>query len=293
MKRCAFLTLADPTGFVIDDELAIAPLAKLGWQVDTVPWDARGVRWRDYDLVVIRSTWDYQEQPAQFLAVLAEIEDSGTRLENRLPLVRWNLRKTYLRELAARGVPIAPTLWRDRLRPGELGALFAEAGSEEAVIKPVVGAGAAGAWRLDRTSLRERAAGIEGYYRERPLMLQPFARAVLKEGEYSLFYFGGVYSHAVVKVPQAGDFRVQEEHGGDIRAIDPGPSLREATGLTLAALDESPLYLRADFVRANDGIGWWLMELELVEPALYLRMDPDAPRRFAEAIAARAGPRGG
>lgn len=288
-RRCAFLTLSDPTGYVIDDDLAIAPLAELGWTVDVVPWDRPGVRWRDYAIVVIRSTWDYYYRPEQFLAVLADIDASGTRLENRLPLVRWNLRKTYLRELAARGVAIAPTLWRERLRSGELASLFAELGAREAVIKPVVGAGASGAWRLDRASLPRLAAEIEDYYGDRPLLLQAFADAVLTEGEYSLFWFNGRYSHAIGKLPQAGDFRVQEEHGGDIRAVEPESSLRAAAQTTLEALGEMPLYLRADFVRSNDGRDWWLMELELVEPSLYLRMHPDAPRAFAAAVVARAG----
>jgi len=288
-RRCAFLTLNDPTGYVIDDDLAIAPLAELGWAVDVVPWDRPGVRWQDYAIVVIRSTWDYYDRPEQFLAALAEIDASGTLLENRLPLVRWNLRKTYLRELAARGVPIAPTLWRERLQPGELASLFAELGADQAVIKPVVGAGASGAWRLDRTSLRRQAVAIEDYYSDRPLLLQPFADAILTEGEYSLFWFDGHYSHAIVKLPQAGDFRVQEEHGGDIRAVEPESSLRAAAATTLAALGETPLYLRADFVRSNDGRNWWLMELELVEPSLYLRMHAAAPRAFAAAVVERAG----
>jgi glutathione synthase/RimK-type ligase-like ATP-grasp enzyme len=288
MRRCAFLTLADPTGFVIDDELARGPLAELGWRVDALPWDRPGIRWQDYEIVVIRSTWDYYYRPEQFVAVLAGIEASGTPLENRLALVRWNLQKSYLRELELRGVPIAPTLWRDRLQRGELAALFAAAGGEEAVIKPVVGAGAVGAWRLERRNLQRVAGNVEDYYQDRPLMLQPFASAVLTEGEYSLFWFNGTYSHAIVKVPQAGDFRVQEEHGGDIRAVTPEASLRAAGERALAEIGEVPLYARGDFVRTNDGSGWWLMELELIEPALYLRMDPQAPQRFAAAIVARA-----
>lgn len=100
MRLCAFLTLEDPADYVIDDELAHAPLAALGWRVDTIPWPRTKVDWQTYDAVVIRSTWDYIDHPDAFLDVLAEVEHSGTPLFNGLDLVRWNVRKTYLRDLA-------------------------------------------------------------------------------------------------------------------------------------------------------------------------------------------------
>ncbi len=209
MLRCAFLTLEDPTGFVIDDELAYAPLATLGWRVETIPW-SRKVDWHAYDAVVIRSIWDYINDPDAFLAVLAEIERSKTPLFNSLELVRWNLRKTYLRDLAARSVPVVPTIWRERFRPNELKDLVTEVGSAEIVIKPVVGLNAKGAFRLDAQPASSRAEEVGAYYADRALMAQPFLSAITTEGEYSLFYFNGAYSHAISKVPKAADFRVQK-----------------------------------------------------------------------------------
>ncbi len=287
MRTCAFLTLADPGDYFIDDEHAYEPLRALGWRVEAVPWNRPGVAWQTFDLVVIRSSWDYTADVDGFLAVLADIEGRGVPLENRLPLVRWNLDKTYLRELAARGVPIVPTVWRDRLAPGELSGLFAEVAGDEMVIKPVVGANAEGAYRLDARAARERADEVETYYADRALQAQPLARAILDEGEYSLIYFNGELSHAILKTPKSQDFRVQEEHGGIIRAVAADPALLAAGRKILGALDETPLYLRADLVRANDGDGFWLMELELAEPSLYLRMDPEAPARFARALDSR------
>ncbi len=295
-RTCAFLTLAEPGDYVIDDEHAYEPLAELGWRVEAVPWNRPDVPWEAYDLVVIRSSWDYTEDLDGFLAVLEEIERRGVQLENRLPLVRWNLYKTYLRDLAERGVATVPTLWRDRLASGELLALFEAVASDEMVVKPVVGANAEGAYRLDARSVRERAGEVEAYYADRPLQAQPLARAVLDEGEYSLIYLGGEHSHTILKTPKADDFRVQEEHGGIIRAVGGDDALNRAGRQTLEALDEAPLYLRADFVRSNNGTAsprrgaresYWLMELELVEPSLYLRMDPQAPRRFAHALDTR------
>lgn len=284
MRRVAFLTLSDPTGYVMDDDLACSPLAARGWQVEALPWDRPGVDWKRYDLVVIRSTWDYQHHPEAFLATLAAIGRAGTRIENSLEVVRWNMQKTYLRDLDARGVPTVPTLWRDRLGNGELLALFDELQSDEIVIKPVMSATAQGAYRLDRARARTQAADIECYFARRPLMMQPFEHGILAEGEFSLFYFNGAHSHSILKVPKDGDFRVQEEHGGDIQAVKAEPALLAAGAAAIAAIGRTLLYARVDLVRNR--AGFRVMELELVEPALYLRMDPAAPERFADAIAA-------
>jgi hypothetical protein len=272
----------DPTGFVIDDELAVLPLARRGVHVDTIPWDRPGVDWRRYTLVVIRSTWDYPQDAARFLAVLEHIEHAGVRLENGSEIVRWNMAKTYLRDLAARGVEIVPTFWRERLAPGDLVPLFEELRSDEGVIKPVVGGNAQGAWRLDAGRARALAPEIEAYFRDRPLMMQPFERGIVEEGEYSMIYMSGHHSHSILKTPKRGDFRVQEEHGSEIRLVTPEAALLAAGDAALAAVGQKLLYARADLVRSGDAFR--VMELELVEPSLYLRIDPAAPDRFADAI---------
>lgn len=286
MRQVAFLTLAERGDFVIDDDLAIAPLAERGIAVETIPWNEPGVDWASYALVVVRSTWDYQHYANEFLATLEQIE-STTRLCNSAAIARWNMKKTYLRELAGMGVPTVPTIWRDGLARGGLLTLFDEIGSDEAVIKPVMSGNAEGAWRLDRQRAKDLAGVLEAYFHGRPLMMQAFEQAIAAEGEFSLIYLGGAYSHAIVKVPRTGDFRVQEEHGSDVRAVSPEPALRVTSDAAMAAVGARLLYGRADLVR--HGEEFRVMELELVEPALYLRMDPAAPARFADAIAALLG----
>ena len=283
MRRVAFLTLHDPTGFVIDDELAVLPLARRGIQVETIPWDRTGVDWRHYALVVIRSTWDYPHHAEDFLRVLETIERLGVRLENGSEIVRGNMRKTYLRDLAARGIEIVPTFWRDGLRRGELVRLFEELRSDEGVIKPAIGANAQGAWRLDAQRARDLAPEIEAYFAGRPLMMQPFERGIVEEGEFSMIYLNGMHSHSILKAPKRGDFRVQEEHGSNIVPVTPEPALLAAGDAAIAAVGQKLLYARADFVRS--GGTFRVMELELVEPSLYLRIDAGAPDRFADAIA--------
>ena len=282
MRRVAFLTLHDPTGFVIDDELAVLPLARRGIHVETIPWDRAGVDWRQFALVVIRSTWDYPRNAEAFLRVLETIEHHGVRLENGSDIVRWNMQKTYLRDLAAHGIEIVPTFWRECLAPGELVPLFEELRSDEGVIKPVMGANAQGAWRLDARSARQLAPEIEAYFASRPLMMQPFERGIVEEGEFSVIYLNGMHSHSILKVPKRNDFRVQEEHGSKIVSITPEPALLAAGEAAVAAVGQKLLYARADLVRSGDGFR--VMELELVEPSMYLRVDAGAADRFADAI---------
>lgn len=280
MRRCAFLTTDRLEGFVTYDGLLHEPLARRGWAVDEVPWRT-AADWDAYEVVVIRSPWDYQHAPDAFLDVLETIDRSKARLENPLDLVRWNLRKTYLRDLEARGLPIVPTRWLPRLSPADLAPLFDTLG-EEIVVKPVVGANADDTFRLRRDSRPDEALAT---FAARACMAQPFVRAVVDEGEFSLFHFGGTYSHAILKTPAAGDFRVQEEHGGRIRAVAPEPALHALADAVVGALGLAPLYARTDFVRI--GSGFALMEVELIEPSLYFSYDADSPERFAEAFVAR------
>ena len=287
MRRCAFLTLAEPGHYVVDDDLAHAPLLALGWEVESVPWARPDADWASYDAVVIRSTYDYIAAPDDFLRALAAVDEAGTPLFNSLELVRWNLRKRYLEDLAGRGVPTVPTLWRDAVRSADLDDFFDELSAEEIVIKPVVGANASGAFRFDRRSAAAGSRELDAFYASRDAMVQPFVRAIVEEGEYSLFYFDGELSHAIRKTPKDADFRVQEEHGGLIRSVAPGTALRAAGARVMSALDETPLYARTDLVRFGPDDDFRLMELELIEPSLYFRTDDGAAARFAGALDAR------
>lgn len=282
MKHCAFLTLDDRGDFVIDDEHAVGPLADLGWSVSTVSWRQDAVPWSGFDAVVIRSTWDYWHDVPGFLDTLDDI-DRRTRLANPLEVVRWNLRKTYLRDLEARGVGIVPTLWLDGLSPDELEGHAGRLANDRLVIKPQVGANGDDAFRVSPADDRDRLERVADRFRGRPCMLQPFRENVLEEGEFSLFFFNGTLSHAILKTPAAGEFRSQEERGGIISRVDPEPLLVRRGQQALAAVTPRPLYARADLVR-NDAGDFELMELELIEPSLYLRMDVGAPARFARAL---------
>lgn len=261
-----------------DDYLAIEPLARRGWEVETLSWRHPLVDWDYFDAVVIRTTWDYQRDPGLFLSVLRQIEASDARLENPLEIVRWNLDKSYLRGLESDGVAIVPALWDRKYVTENFRGWQDELGSRELIIKPTISATAEFTYRLS-----EFDPSIEAIFAERAFLVQPFVKSIVDEGEYSLFYFSGEFSHSIVKRPGADDFRVQEEHGGEPAAFEPGRDMLDTGRFVFDMISPTPLYARVDLVRGNDGT-LQLMELELIEPALYLRTDPDAPERFAAAL---------
>lgn len=285
MPRIALLTLEDRGDFVIDDAIAIDELTRRGWDASEVPWDRHGVDWSSYDLVVVRTTWDYHLRPQEFLDALARIEGSDTRLENPRALIAWNLDKRYLRDLARRGVPIVPSVWGDRSDADAFTTLFDTLGTDEIVVKPVVSANALDTFRLRAPLDAETLERLAATFTDRDWFAQPFLHSITTEGEYSVFCFHGAVSHAVRKVPAQGDFRVQEEHGADVVAQPITDEIRTATTRTLAALDAIPLQARVDLVRLADG-SLALMELEMIEPSLYFRFDDRAAANFADAVAA-------
>ena len=286
MCRCAFLTMNDLTGYVSDDELPITHLNDVGWTVEMVSW-RKDYNWSQFDVVVIRSTWDYQNDPDTFFAVLESIDRSDTRLENSLELVRWNMQKTYLRDIALKGTSIVPTLWQEKaVDTKKLGSFFDQLDTEEIIIKPIIGASAGYAFRLHQSQSNAKLPVLEKIFDRRAYMVQPFMPNIIEEGEFSLIYFEGMHSHTILKTPKANDFRVQEEHGGTIRPVIAESELLHSSQHVIDSLPQKPLYARADFVRTEQNT-FALMELELIEPSLYFRMNADSPMRFAHALTTR------
>lgn len=270
----------DLGSYVVDDGLAVEPLARLGHTVETLSWRQTSRPWSEFDAVIIRTPWDYHDSPDQFLDVLRAIS-AKTRLENPLSIVEWNLDKNYLSDIAARGVRIVPTIWSREYSAENFKDWTTELACGEIVIKPTVSATARNTFRL-----AEYDPSIESVFAEREFMVQPFVESIVDEGEYSFFYFAGEYSHAIQKVPKAGDFRVQEEHGGFIESVSASSgvssSIRAAADDVIHKLNKPLLYARVDLV-SYDG-DHSLMELELIEPSLYLRTSTAAPENFARAI---------
>ena len=282
-RRCAYLTMSDFGDFVSDADMSFEPMAKLGWDTDMVPWRDPDVDWNDYDLVYICTPWDYQDHVDEFLSVLENIEASSAILLNAVELVHWNLEKNYLRELEQRGAKIVPSLFRDAFDAAEIPSWFDAHRSDTIVVKPLVGANSDHVTVVTNPAAHEIVDELRTAYSARPYFVQPFMHSVLEEGEYSTFFFGGEYSHAILKKPKAGDFRSQEEHGAEILSVEAPRSLIDTAHDVVALVEPEPAYVRADFVRARNG-RFLLMELELIEPSLYFRADPESAGRFARAI---------
>lgn len=282
MRKVAFLSMDYMEGFYTYDDLLIEPFKKLNWQVDTISWRAENVNWKDYEVVIVRSTWDYQKSPKEFLQVLETI-NSQTRLENNLEIIKWNMDKIYLRDLEEKGIKIVPSIWRDKFDKNEYSLFFNELKTGEIIIKPTISANADNTFRLRLNDLDTRISTLNTAFSNRPFVVQPFMENIITEGEYSLFYFGGEYSHTILKIPKQNDFRVQEEHGGMLKSVKPEEKMKNEAEKVIKVIEDDLLYARVDFVR-DEHNNFALMELELIEPSLYFNLDRNSPGNFAKAF---------
>jgi glutathione synthase/RimK-type ligase-like ATP-grasp enzyme len=280
MKKVVFLTMDSVVGFYTYDELLVEPFKELGWKVESISWKAKNINWKNYDAVIVRSTWDYQHSPDEFLQVLEEI-NSQTHLENNLEIIKWNMDKTYLRDMEEKGIKIVPSVWFDTFNEDEVSNFFDKLVTGELIIKPTISANADNTFRINKNDFKSQLSTFNSKFGTRPFMVQPFIKNIITEGEYSLFYFGGKYSHAILKTPKQNDFRVQEEHGGIIKPIQPNAKMKTDAEKILDSIKTDLLYARIDFVRTGEN-EFALMELELIEPSLYFNLDPKSPRKFAE-----------
>lgn len=281
-----FVTSADLRDLTDDDRLVTRALATRGIRARPAVWDDPAVDWAAAPLAVIRSTWDYVGRREAFVR-WAEAAGAVTTLCNPPAVVRRNTHKGYLRELAAAGVPVVDTVWLPAREPADLRE--AMAGWDVAVVKPCVSAGARGTVRVTAAEAPQAQAHLDALLAEGDVMVQPYLDSVEGEGELSVMVIDGEPSHAVRKRPATRDFRVQEQFGGRTEPWPLDEELRAAAAAVVAADDSGPLlYRRVDLVRDRAGT-LRLVELELVEPALYLDLagDGDAPERLADAIAAR------
>ena len=263
---------------VLDNEAA--PLRAAGLAVESRTWTDADLA--GFDLVMPLLAWGYHRAGAAWRTAIESWEAVALNLANPPSVLRWNADKAYLAPLAERGAPVVPTLYVDRLDEAALAGAAARWGSDRLVAKPQV---SASAWQTIRWSPGGTLAGGP----TGPALIQPYLPAIESEGEISLLYFGGAFSHAIRKRPQPGDFRVQPEYAGIITPHMPAADERAAADAILAVIGEDLLYARVDLVRGLDGAPV-LMELELVEPDLYLEHDPGRGAAFALA-AARAAAR--
>lgn len=253
-----------------------ALLCDRGHAVTSAPWtDAEGL---EGDVLLPLLAWGYHLDLARWSTALDGLERSPTPVINPIAVLRWNADKGYLRRLQAAGARIVPTLFADRADDAAVQAAADSFGVDTVVVKPQVSGGAHGTIKVAPGG--SLAGGPSG-----AAMIQPFLPSVGTEGELSMLFFGGRFSHALTKTAVAGEFRVQPQYGGIVRAAEPDAEAFAIAQGVLAAVEEPLLYARVDLIRDLEG-RWALMELELIEPYLFLDEAPDRGLAFVEALEA-------
>ena len=279
----AFVTCRQLPDIHDDDGLAADVLRDRGIPVVSAVWDEPEADWRRYRCVVIRSTWDYHHHQDRYAAWLRRCADDGVRLWNPPATVLANMNKRYLSDLEQRGVDVVPTEYLDVGHGQSLRGLLERRGWDRAVVKPAVSASAYRTWRTTTATADRDQAAFEEDSARHEVLVQPHVDEIATRGEWSLVFFAGQYSHATIKRPAAGDFRVQEELGGHSAPAEPPDHVIESARHILSLSPSPLLYARVDGIER--GQRFMLMELEINEPYLFLGSSPGAAVRFANAIA--------
>jgi glutathione synthase/RimK-type ligase-like ATP-grasp enzyme len=274
--------IPDVEALFADDRRLIEAFTVRGVEAEPVAWTDPGADWDAYDAAVLRSTWDYVDDPTHFLEVTATIERSPCTLLNPADAVRWNADKHYLDDLDRLGVPIVPLVRGTRADAPRIRASIADAGWDELVLKPAIGVGGSGVVRAHATTLEHV---LDGLPPDTEVMVQPFVEAILDEGELSFIFVGGALSHVLRKRPARGDFRAHGIYGGTVVAAGVEADDAAQVEAMLARLPFDLLYARFDVVRVEGRLA--VLELELIEPMLYFDLAPGSAGRLADATLAR------
>lgn len=279
-RRIALCTWSDPSYVDPEPPQIATALRGRGLEAEVVVWHDE-VDWASFDLVVIRSTWDYFDRLEEFID-WADRVHSVSRIVNSPRVIRWNSHKGYLAELGEAGIPVLPSLALAKGAAHPVDRMLA-AGWADVVIKPAVDGGARGALKAPAAS-PEAADHLGRLVEAGDTIVQPYAASV-ESGEVSVFFFGGAFSHAVRKIPRAGDYRVQALHGGAEVVHKPTAAELDLAQRAMALAPDELVYARVDLIDVDGSPT--LMELELIEPDLFLRMAPGAVDAFAVAVAAQ------
>lgn len=285
--RVALVTCEALPNLYEDDRLLVTALNEIGIASRPAIWSDVSIDWLAFDAVVIRTPWDYFERVEAFCAWLDARIASGVLLCNSGEILDWNFDKRYLRDLAAAGVSLVPTIVVPRGGRPDVVALAQARSWEEVVVKPTISGGAYRTHRFRLEDADRYREDIAHTLVDRGLLIQPFLPEILSVGELSLLFFDGVFSHAVCKRPRRGDYRVQPQFGGTDETVEARDEWIEGARACIAAAPSLPVYARVDGV-IRDG-EFLLMELEVFEPLMFLARHPHAPRRFARAIQGRLG----
>ncbi|WP_316841251.1 hypothetical protein [Pedobacter gandavensis] len=267
-----------------DEELTLLNfLLDKGLSIERVIWNDPLVDWGKYNLALLKSPWDYTEHLADFQQWLNQLESLGIQLLNPIDKVRWNMDKHYLQEIADAGLPVIRSLFLEKGSHLELEPLLDSFNVAKLIIKPCVSAGARDTYVLTVANFTEHQQQINQLLKENAFIVQPFMEEIF-EGEWSFLFFNGKFSHCLLKVPKDGEFRVQHYYGGSVNTPDTAAKHILEAQAYVTQFAEGCLYARVDGLIVNGALN--LMELELIEPYLFLNTNPDSLENYYQALLA-------
>ncbi len=267
-----------------EDELLLRYFKQKGVDATVEVWDDPQVAWETYDIVMIKSAWDYFDKPEAFRTWLADMEERQINLYNPVPVLRWNMDKIYLREMEADGIAVIPTVWMNKHEPFNLKNIARLLDAGEIIVKPRISGASKNTFKVGEHNLSEIEERMKILITQEDFMAQPYMKEV-EEGEHSYLFFNGRFSHAIRKVPVKNDFRVQHYFGGSIEAIAPDPSLLAQAQKVSDHYASDCLYARVDGIVRNGVLH--IIELEVIEPMLYLFTHGPSFDTLLEAIESR------
>lgn len=283
MANVVFATDEDHTELVQGDQDLQDELANLGHSVDIGVWNDSGVNWSNYDILLVRSTWDYEENYEAYLDWINEIDLSNVTVWNPPDVLRWNTNKSYLQDLNQAGIPIPSSVFI----PGgsksiPLEEIMKKKEWKEVVIKPLVGAGAYQLERYNQDQLSEGQEHLDELINDGGVLLQEYIPSVTEKGEWSFIFTGNSLSHTVKKLPDNGDYRVQKALGGKRIYEEPPKSYIRQANDYVKKITDPYLYLRLDGLIHEGQL--LVLEAEMTEPRLYMEQSTNAAENLAEAV---------
>jgi len=248
------------------------------WQV----WDDPNVDWERFDAIIIKSPWDYFDKIDTFYTWLNELESKKCKVLNPVKTLRWNADKLYFKDLEAQGIKVVPTVWLEQGQTFDATDIFEELKAEKIIVKPRVSGGAKNTFSLTIEETLNKTQTINELLQQETFFAQPFLEEIKMQGEWSFIFFKGNYSHTVLKTAKPGDFRVQHFFGGTIHTPEPPTALLQTAEQVVNKFAANCLYARVDGVALQNELV--LMELELIEPFLFLSTAEGSLNRYYEAL---------
>ena len=274
--------IPDLDSFFEDDRGIMAAFESRGHEAFHITWSDPSINWNQFDIAIIRTTFDYIDRPGEFIDVLSQIENSKCKLYNSPEAVRWNIDKQYLLELQQWGVPVVHTYEFMAEKIKSIEKIFNDEHWDEAIIKPRIGGGAANVHRIKTKDIQRKFQEITTGSPDQNFLIQPLISSVMHEGEWSYICINRVLCHTLLKKAASGDFRVQGIYGGTVESVVPSEEDRIQVEEILSKIPFDLLYARIDVVRMDGRLV--VMELELIEPILYFELAPHGIDMLVDAV---------